>query len=243
VASKMEKRSLRRLLWRLTSRKRVKELYESRDYLDAYSEHTDLRVAADFRAAVGGRWEELGSLQLDFLVKNGLRPHHRMLDIGCGTLRGGRRFIRYLDAGGYTGTDISAKAIEAARRLVEDEGLETRRPRLLLSSHKDLKFEEFAPETFDYLLAQSVFTHLKTEHIEECFRNVGRIMRPDALFFFTYYEGSSSGSRGRKTFEYPFAFFESLAEIHGFELTDRAADYPHPSGQRMSGLRRSRASG
>jgi SAM-dependent methyltransferase len=221
--------SLRRPL----SRKRVRELYENNDYLDAYSQHTDLRVAEDFRAAVGRKWEQVGKLQFDFLVENDLQPHHRMLDIGCGTLRGGRHFIRYLDAGNYVGTDISAKAIEVARQLVEDEGLSEKHPRLLVSWHKNLRFEEFEPQSFDYLLAQSVFTHLKPEHIEECFRHVGRIMRPDASLFFTYYQGSKFHQSGRKTFAHPLSFFEALAEACGFDLMDRAADYPHPNGQRM----------
>ncbi len=230
-------RTLRRLLGRSPGRKRVEELYEGKDYLDAYAEHTDLRVEEDFRAAVGGNWERMGELQFDFLVKNGLEPRHRMLDIGCGTLRAGRHFIRYLDAGNYTGMDISAGAIEVARRLVLDEGLSEKRPRLLVSTHKNLRFEEFEAESFDTLLAQSVFTHLMPEHIEECIRHIGRIMRADAPFFFTFYAGPEFRQRGVKTFEYPFSFFESLAGSGGFELTDRSADYPHPTGQRMAVLR------
>lgn len=229
--------NLRRLLWRLNNRKRVRELYESMDFLDAYAMHTDMRTEQDFRAAVGGDWEVMGRLQFDFLVRNGLRPQHEFLDIGCGTLRGGRHFIRYLEAGNYTGTDLSGKAIGAAARLVEVEGMSEKQPRLLVKKQRNLSFEEFESESFDYLLAQSVFTHLKAEHIEECFRHIGRIMRPESCFFFTYYPGPEYRQRGRKTFEFPFSFFESLAELRGFELTDRAADYPHPSRQRMAMLR------
>src|SRR4051794_24004227 len=43
------------------------------------------------RRRVGGRWQELGSLQLDFMVAQGLQPQHRLLDVGCGALRGGVR--------------------------------------------------------------------------------------------------------------------------------------------------------
>lgn len=235
--------ALRRLLGGSPGRKRVEELYEDKDYLDAYAEHTDLRVEEDFRAAVGGNWKRMGELQFEFVVKNGLKPHHRMLDIGCGTLRAGRHFIRYLDAGNYTGTDISARAIEVAGQLVRDQGLSEKRPRLLVSTHKNLRFEEFEPEGFDYLLAQSVFTHLKPEHIEECFQHVGRIMRAQSPFFFTFYAGPEFRQRGVKTFEYPFSFFESLAGSGGFALTDRSADYPHPTGQRMAVLRRKKAPG
>ncbi|HEY2200624.1 MAG TPA: hypothetical protein VGH56_01955, partial [Solirubrobacteraceae bacterium] len=55
------------------------------------------------RAYIGGRWEEYGQLEFDFMVERGLRPEHVMLDIACGSLRAGVRLIPYLDAGNYLG--------------------------------------------------------------------------------------------------------------------------------------------
>lgn len=96
----------------------VSALYRDLPYLEAYSEaysrYTDLRVRSDPQQAIGGHWEALGKLQFDYLVANGLKPGHRLLDIGCGTLRGGRHFIRYLAPGGYTGIDISNGRSRAA---------------------------------------------------------------------------------------------------------------------------------
>ena len=59
------------------------------------------------RDMVGGRWDEIGRLQFDFLRARGLKPAHRPLDIGCGCLRGGIHAIKYLDAGNYYGLDIN----------------------------------------------------------------------------------------------------------------------------------------
>ena len=36
------------------------------------------------REIVGGMWDELGRLQMGALQAHGMRPHHRLLDIGCG---------------------------------------------------------------------------------------------------------------------------------------------------------------
>ena len=36
-------------------------------------------------------------MQFDYLVKHGLRPADRILEIGCGNLRAGRLLIDYLD--------------------------------------------------------------------------------------------------------------------------------------------------
>ncbi len=45
--------------------------------------------AGTHRDMVGGMWEEIGRLQFEFLRARGLKPSHRLLDIGCGSLRGG----------------------------------------------------------------------------------------------------------------------------------------------------------
>lgn len=216
--------------------KRIEQLYKQKKYLAAYSEHTNIRVELNPHQAVGGMWEEIGKLQLDFLVNQGLLPTHTFLDIGCGTLRGGRHFIRYLDAGNYSGMDISFKAIEYGKSLVREEGLSDKQPSLLISRNRDLKFKKFRGKTLDYLLAQSVFTHLPPEHIEECFQHIGTIMGTGSRFFFTFSEASAFMQVGLKDFVYPFSFFESLAEKYRFKLADCSVEYSHPRGQKMAKL-------
>ncbi len=62
---------------------------------------------SNLEAAVGSqthdRWLALGQMQFDHLVEHGLRPEHRMLDIGRGNLRGGWHFIGHLRIGNYYG--------------------------------------------------------------------------------------------------------------------------------------------
>ena len=169
----------------------VSTLYKENEYLEAYSKHTDYRVELNPQEAVGGQWEIIGQLQFEFLVKRGLSPNHTMLDIGCGTLRGGRHFIKYLNISNYYGMDISPKAIEYAKQLVINEELSEKKPRIILNKGKNLLFREFTNNKFDYLLAQSVFTHLKPEHIKECFGNIGSVMHNESIFYFTYNMGNN----------------------------------------------------
>jgi SAM-dependent methyltransferase len=233
-----KKKTLLDRLSRWFFNRRVDRLYAENDYLDAYRLHTDMRAKRDPETAIGGMWAEVGQMQMDFLRGEGLLEGHRMLDIGCGSLRGGRHFIRHLEPGGYTGVDISEGVIEAGQRLLADEGLLDKRPLLIANTAGDLRFKMFTDETFDFLLAQSVFTHLKEEHLEECFRNIGRLMGPESRFYFTFYSGEASARSGPKSFQFPFSFFERIAKENGFELIDRSEDYPHPRGQKMAYVKR-----
>lgn len=60
----------------------------------------------EHRAVVGGAWEQIGQLQLEILKAVGMKPSHRLLDIGCGSLRLGVRAVDYLDPEHYWGTDL-----------------------------------------------------------------------------------------------------------------------------------------
>lgn len=216
---------------------RIDALYQQAAYLDAYSRHTDLRVAENPQEAIGGLWEEVGQLQFDFLCGRGLKREHSLFDIGCGTLRGGRHFIRYLNSHGYTGLDISPAAIESAAALVQREQLTHKLPRLIVSQRQDLTFHEVAGQQFDWLLAQSVFTHLPAHNIEECLANIGRVMHRGSRFFFTYYRSTAHQQVSVKTFSYPVDFFQQLAVRCQLQLTDYSCEYPHPRGQLMMELR------
>ena len=61
----------------------------------------------DYRSYVGPthQYDLIGAAQFALLYALGLREHHRLLDIGCGSLRAGRMLISYLAPGGYTGVD------------------------------------------------------------------------------------------------------------------------------------------
>lgn len=208
-------------------------LFRDRPYIEAYQQHMDDMVRHDPKAAIGSLWEEVGRLQIDYLRDHGLRPTDRLFDLGCGTLRAGRHLIRYLDKGGYTGMDMSAEAIAAAHRLVDDEGLSDKRPRLIHNPSGDLKFAELGTEHFDIVLAQSVFTHLLEPHIDECFANIHKVLAPGGRFFFTYTKADSFTRRSVKDFSYPLDFFQDVAGRHGLRVTGMN-DYDHPRQQIMA---------
>jgi SAM-dependent methyltransferase len=145
-------------------------------------------VARNPEAAVGSRshkrWLALGKMQFDYLVEHGLRPEHRMLEIGCGNLRAGWRFIDYLEAGHYCGVDISPDILFAAQQVLIERGLQAKLP--MLTPVRDLTFAFLPAQHFDVIHAHSVFSHSPLPVIEECFAHIGRVLRPDGWFDFTF---------------------------------------------------------
>lgn len=175
-------------------------------------------AARNPEAAVGSkrhdRWLALGLMQYEYLIDHGLKPQHRMLEIGCGNLRAGWRFIRYLDDGHYYGIDISPDILFDAQRVLAERGLRDKLP--TLSPVRDLTFGFLPDEHFDVVHAHSVFSHSPLPVIEECFAHIGRIMRPGGWFDFTFdrTEGEEHHVL-REDFYYRTDTLIELAERHG----------------------------
>lgn len=206
-------------------------MIDSMNYLTEYSNHMNDKVAKNPKTAVGGLWEELGNKQLSFLVSKGMKPHHSFLDIGCGVLRGGIHFIKYLDVGNYTGIDISSGAVRYGRTLVKEQGFIYKLPKLMIN--RNLKFKELYGKKFDYIFAHSVFTHLPTDSIEECLENIGDIMCDGSLFYFTFFYATEIRQVSAYKFRYPLSYFKKLAKENGFKIMDVSSEYLHPRGQWM----------
>lgn len=196
---------------------RYRSLYEHHDFLSAYARHTDLRVAADPKGAIGrnDEWESHGEMQLAFLKEEGLKPSHRLLEVGCGVGRAARRLVPYLDVGNYTGVDISQACLEHTRLLSITEGWTVRQPMLLLNADLDIYF--VVEPYFDFAWAHSVFTHLPDRQIEVMIGNAAKALRPGGRFLFTYKHADQPRRSGLKQFQYPFEFFAALAAAHRFE--------------------------
>lgn len=165
--------------------------------LNAYYDEADMlrRVqAGEHRAAIGGLWDDMGRRQLEFLIGAGLRPQHRLLDVGCGSLRLGAAAIPYLDPERYFGTDLSQALMDAGWSRELDDAGRLRAPRSHLHQTEDFDFD-FLPEPVDVAIAQSVFTHLPLNHLRRCLARLAPRMREGGTFFVTYFELPSETDR------------------------------------------------
>jgi SAM-dependent methyltransferase len=197
------------------------------------------------RGAVGGMWEEIGQLQFDFLVGQGLTPEHYLLDMGCGSLRGGVHFVKYLEPGHYFGIDRNPKLLAAGESELERAGVMGKRP--TLEARSDFVATDLG-QSFDFALAQSLFTHLPFNTIVRCIAEVGRALSPGGRFFATFF--ANPGPRLRTDpipiksditipvrldsdpYFYDPALFSWLCE--GSDLVcDYHGDWGHPRSQEM----------
>jgi SAM-dependent methyltransferase len=157
----------------------------------AYDDFEGIRMAVgrgEHMDVIGGLWDVLGQLQLDFMIREGLKPHHKLLDIGCGSLRGGVHFIRYLDVGNYVGVDSNITLLDAGYEIeLASCGLNERMPRenLICTSDFDPPFPD---DAFDFALAQSVFTHVTLNTIRMCFERIAFKIKVDSAFYATFFE-------------------------------------------------------
>jgi len=145
------------------------------------------------RDIVGGLWEELGELQHRFLRQQGLLPRHRLIDIGCGSFRAGVKLVPYLEPGNYYGIDISDDLIRIGfEREIEPLGLAPRLPRGNVAAVGDFDLSAFGV-SFDFGLAQSVFTHMPPlACLPRCLAAIAPAFPTGGVFFATLFEAPAT---------------------------------------------------
>jgi ubiquinone/menaquinone biosynthesis C-methylase UbiE len=191
---------------------------------------------AGHRDFVGGRWQHVSRLQTDFMIKMGLRPAHVLLDVGCGSLRGGVELISYLHAGNYLGLDSSNGLIQAG--IKEELGrrlLKLKSPEFVVS--RSFEFEKFSKKP-DFAIAHSIFTHLAESDIHLCLEKLRRFVNPECRLYATYFiadtpqTNKSTKSHSQRSFLYSRAMVEDFGAKAGW-TPNYLGEWGHPENQMM----------
>ena len=187
------------------------------------------------RAYVGGHWDKIGKLQFDFLVKEGLQPHHYLLDIACGSLRAGVHFIPYLEPGHYLGIEKEEGLIHAAiEKELDRELYRRKKPCLVVSAA--FEFDKFQDRPH-YALAQSLFTHLPPPLIDTCFKKLRQFIRDDGVFYATFQQteveiSNPSEPHDHGYFGYTRQQMENFGTRNGW-TAEYIGDWNHPRRQKI----------
>ena len=147
------------------------------------------------RDIIGGRWDETGRIQMDLLLRLGLQPRHRVLDIGCGPLRTGCRLVPFLAPGNYWGTDLSGALMATGYRQELTDADRARLPESQLVEDGTFDFPGL-PRAFDIVLCFAVFTHLPRAQLAHGLRRVAERLE-FGLFAFTVFLAPDAAAAAR----------------------------------------------
>ncbi|KAJ3683762.1 hypothetical protein LUZ60_013989 [Juncus effusus] len=108
-----------------------------------------------------------------------LSPSDRVLEVGCGTLRVGRHFIRYLDTSHFHCLERDPLSLMAAFLYeLPSDGLITKRP--LIIRGEDMDFSKFGDNFFyDLIYASAVFLHMPDKLVWIGIERLANRLRPD----------------------------------------------------------------
>src|SRR5947209_5767916 len=129
-------------------------------------------------------FELSGCEQFMYLLRAGLNPDSRVLDIGCGVLRAGYWLIHFLNPGRYCGIEPHQERLALGMyKILEPEILQCKCPRFDGNANFDTSVFN---ERFDFFLAYSIWTHAPKKQIQVMLDNFVRDTRPGAAFLLTY---------------------------------------------------------
>ena len=150
----------------------------------------DLRPGDEhYRAYVGPPqdYDLISAMVFNLLTTLGLRQHHTVIDIGCGSLRNGRLLIPYLNAGNYIGIEPNKWLIDDGVKYETGNDLvRIKRPALLVGDSADVLSSGMQA---DFVFAQSIFSHCGLDLIEQWLCGIKPHLKDGGVFVATFLVG------------------------------------------------------
>ncbi|MGH8603035.1 MAG: class I SAM-dependent methyltransferase, partial [Gammaproteobacteria bacterium] len=125
-------------------------------------------------------WKMKRDFQIRFLEQAGLEPQHHLLDLGCGTLRGGIPIIEYLEKGHYFGVEARQDVLDEGRKELQESKLVDKEPTLIATA--DISSLNLAQE-FDFIWAFSVLIHMEDKILYDALDFARRHLKDDGCFY------------------------------------------------------------
>lgn len=144
-----------------------------------------------YRAFVGPSrdYDLVASMVFNLLSSLGLREHHRVLDIGCGSLRVGRLLIPYLKASHYFGFEPNEWLIsEGIENELGKELIFKKKPTFLISDDPN---DISTQLNFEFIFAQSIFSHTGKDLLEKWLKHCKNILSLNGVLLATFVIGDN----------------------------------------------------
>lgn len=187
--------------------------------------------ARHYKAYVGppGSYDLVSAMQFNLMTLLGLREHHTLLDLGCGSLRGGKLFIPFLLPRHYFGIEPEQWLIEEGiRKELGQDLIRIKRP--TFSNDRNFTLSVFN-EKFDFILAQSIFSHASETQIRRCLSEASKVMKTTSIFAASFLRGEKNYSGNKWVYPWSVTYtldrMVQLSKEHG--LVCKSLDWPHPN--------------
>jgi len=149
-----------------------------------------------YRAYVGppDRYDLVAAMTFNLLTTLGLRQHHSLLDLGCGSLRIGRLLIPYLNKDKYFGIEPNEWLVrEGVRNEIGESLLRIKRPKFFFTdSPATLTDMEVR---FDFAVAQSIFSHCGLDLITRWISFIANFLTPNGALVATFFPSESNNTK------------------------------------------------
>lgn len=180
-----------------------------------------------------GVWEALQQYQFNVLNAFGLKPHHRVLDVGCGPLTVGLQLVAHLDPGNYVGIDVRHEPLIEAYRLIAKHGLVGKNPTLVNSA--TFGREELGERRFDFIWVSQLSYHLDDAQIARLFAQIRARMGGTSVGLIDVIDPAielpaNAHWSGFPYYVRPFGFFEAAASAAQLSTRRQGTigDYGYP---------------
>lgn len=184
-----------------------------------------------YRAYVGppGDYDLVAAMAFGLLTSLGLRQQHRVLDVGCGSLRIGRLLIPYLNRGGYAGLEPNEWLVqEGIENEIGADQIRIKQPQFVFSTDAKSLIDE--GRQYDFLLAQSIFSHTGLDLFDQWLDQASQLLTDSGALIATFLPAESDTDRSGWIYpdcvRFTAATVESLAKRHGLEFS--LLDWRHP---------------
>lgn len=165
--------------------------------LDAGTVHPSLGE----RSVENDRNDAAGRVMMDLLEREGLEPHHRVVDYGCGSLRIGRKLIDFLDPGRYIGLDVTDRFFQAGLRTLDPAAVAAKSPELAVIDAAELARRASDPP--DFVLSVAVLIHVPRSDLAEYLDRALSLVGERTRGFITFFEGTRHAQLSEMTWSWP----------------------------------------
>ena len=193
------------------------------------TDHFDQPGAREY---VGGDFENIGAWQLGFIQHTPeFSARKKFLDLACGNFRLGKHLIPQLNKGRYVGFDSDQRIVDAGLQYELCEAAHKKNPHICVNTDFEFDFDGV-----QYVWSNSLFSHLTSHDIQKCMHNLVSATTSDAVFYFTFFEGSRrinpDVSDARKDFYYTAQQIITIALAAGWNCEPAEINgHPHPRKQ------------